>query len=255
MRTDREGSGRGAKQRKLASRRAGCLLGASRGLRKQGHTLRTHMLRGVLICVGTAVAAAAALLPPTAAQAASRNWHGCNRAATTFAANLAGVPAALDANPALRRVFGDQLPSATFSAVSRAYCADFDGDGDVDRAAQYVCCTVSSPSPFVVLRNTGASLRSSTSGSALPSFASAAPAASSSCASPSTRAMTPTAAPRATATARCAGRARASRPPRGSDALRASAERAVLRLAFVGSAHFVVAARSSVVRVRPAVVR
>jgi len=115
------------------------------------------MLRGVLICVGTAVAAAAALLPPTAAQAASRNWHGCNRAATTFAANLAGVPAALDANPALRRVFGDQLPSATFSAVSRAYCADFDGDGDVDRAAQYVCCTVSSPSPFVVLRNTGAS--------------------------------------------------------------------------------------------------
>ena len=115
------------------------------------------MHRGVLVCVGAAAAVGAALLPVTAAQAASRNWHGCNRTATTFVANFAGVPAALDANPGLRRTFGDQLPSATFSAVYRAYCADFDGDGDVDRAAQYACCTVSSPSPVVILRNNGAS--------------------------------------------------------------------------------------------------
>ena len=120
--------------------------------------MRTHMHRGVLVCFGAAAAVGAVLLPVTVAQAAtSRNWHGCNRTATTFAANLAGVPAALDANPGLRRTFGDQLPSATFSAVSRAYCADFDGDGDVDRAAQYACCTVSSPSPVVILRNNGAS--------------------------------------------------------------------------------------------------
>jgi len=72
------------------------------------------MHRGVLVCFGAAAAVGAVLLPVTVAQAAtSRNWHGCNRTATTFAANLAGVPAALDANPGLRRTFGDQLPSAS----------------------------------------------------------------------------------------------------------------------------------------------
>jgi len=119
--------------------------------------MRVHTPRAVLRVVGAAAAVGAALLPVTAAEAASRDWHGCSRTATTVAASLAGVPAALDANPRLRSIFGDQLPSATFHTVYRAYCADFDGDGDVDRAAQYACCTVSSPSPVAILRNNGAS--------------------------------------------------------------------------------------------------
>ena len=117
----------------------------------------SHKPCGSLLLVAAAAVIGALLLPTSAAQAASRNWHGCSKDATKIAADLAGVPAALDANPGLRSIFGDQLPSATFNAVYRAYCADFDGDGDVDRAAQYACCTVSSPSPVVILRNNGAS--------------------------------------------------------------------------------------------------
>jgi len=116
----------------------------------------SHKPCGSLLLVAAAAVIGALLLPTSAAQAASRNWHGCSRTTTTVAANVAGVPAALDANPGLRSIFGDQLPSATFNTVYRAYCADFDGDGDVDRAAQYACCTVSSPSPVVILRNNGA---------------------------------------------------------------------------------------------------
>lgn len=104
---------------------------------------------------GFAVAAAlaSAFLPSGAAEAANRNWHGCSRGATQAAAELAGVPAALDADPRLRNIFGDEPPSRTYNGVRRAYCADFDGDGDIDRAALYACCTVSSPSPVVILRN------------------------------------------------------------------------------------------------------
>ena len=117
-----------------------------------------HETRGPLLLVAAAAAIGALLLPVTAAQAAaSRNWHGCSRTTTTVAANAAGVPAALDANPRLRSIFLDPPPSAEFPTVSGAYCADFDGDGDVDRAAMYSCCTVSSPSPVVILRNNGAS--------------------------------------------------------------------------------------------------
>ena len=94
-----------------------------------------------------------ALLPVAAAEGASRDWHGCGRDATKAAADLAGVPGVLDADPGLGEVFGGGRPSAVYNGVYRAYCADFDGDGDVDRAAQYVCCTVSSPSPVVILRN------------------------------------------------------------------------------------------------------
>jgi hypothetical protein len=100
-----------------------------------------------------AAAALGALALPGGAQAASRNWHGCGKAATQLAANLAGVPAALDADAGLARVFGDERPSVAYGSVYRAFCADFDGDGDLDRAAQYACCTVSSPSPVFILRS------------------------------------------------------------------------------------------------------
>jgi len=93
----------------------------------------------------------------TAADAASRNWHGCGKSSTTAAANLAGVPAVMDADSGLGGVFGQDAPSAIYGPVYRAFCADFDGDGDLDRAAEYVCCTVSSPSPIVILRNSGSS--------------------------------------------------------------------------------------------------
>lgn len=107
------------------------------------------------LTLAAAAAAAGFALPAPASQAASRSWQDCGRAATKAAADGAGVPAALDADPGLRRIFAEPSASTTFDSVDRAYCADFDGDGDLDRAALYTCCTVSSPSPFVILRNRG----------------------------------------------------------------------------------------------------
>lgn len=93
---------------------------------------------------------------PAAAHGASRSWHDCGRAATQTAATQAGLPARLDADGGLARVFDDEKPSTVYTKVTRALCADYDGDGDLDRAALYECCTVSSPGPFAVLRNDGA---------------------------------------------------------------------------------------------------
>ena len=64
-------------------------------------------------------------------------------------------PARMDADPRLQSIFGDDAPSSVLTSVDRSLCADFDGDGDVDRAALYKCCTVSSPSPIAILRNEG----------------------------------------------------------------------------------------------------
>jgi hypothetical protein len=97
------------------------------------------------------------VLPLSAApaDAASRSWSDCGKAATTEAAAQAGLPARMDADPKLRAVFGEQPPSQTYTRATRAFCADFDGDGDVDRLGLYECCTVSSPAPFAILRNDG----------------------------------------------------------------------------------------------------
>lgn len=106
-----------------------------------------------LVPLGAALLAAT-LVAPAAAPAAGRTWKACDRALTTAAAGQAGVPARIDGNPKLKSIFGDDAPSSVLK-LSRSLCADFDGDGDVDRAALYKCCTVSSPSPIVTLRNEG----------------------------------------------------------------------------------------------------
>ncbi len=97
-----------------------------------------------------------ALAAAAPAPAASRQWHACSKAATKAAAEQAGLPARMDADERLRSIFGEQLPSASLTSIGRSLCADYDGDGDVDRLAMYRCCTVSSPAPFAILRNDGA---------------------------------------------------------------------------------------------------
>jgi hypothetical protein len=62
----------------------------------------------------------------------------------------------MDNDPKLQAVFSDTKPSTVYGAPNRALCADYDADGDLDRLAWYRCCTVSSPSPFVIVRNDGA---------------------------------------------------------------------------------------------------
>ena len=59
----------------------------------------------------------------------------------------------MDADPRLREIFGGDAPSTVLKTITRSLCADYDGDGDVDRLALYGCCTVSSPAPFAILRN------------------------------------------------------------------------------------------------------
>ena len=102
-----------------------------------------------------AIALGAPLVMASASPAASRSWTPCSKAMTKAAAGQAGVPARMDADPRLQSIFGDEAPSSMLTAITRSLCADYDGDGDVDRAALYKCCTVSSPSPIVILRNEG----------------------------------------------------------------------------------------------------
>src|SRR3954466_34256 len=107
----------------------------------------------------TAVIAALAVGATLAAAgprpAGSRTWTPCDKALTKAAAGQAGVPARMDGDAGLRRIFGEEAPSSVLKTIATTRCADFDGDGDIDRAALYKCCTVSSPSPVVILRNQG----------------------------------------------------------------------------------------------------
>ena len=63
--------------------------------------------------------------------------------------------AALHRDPGLRGAFGADKPSTIYKRPTTSSCADFDGDGDVDSAQHYQCCTVSSPAPWLVLRRQG----------------------------------------------------------------------------------------------------
>ncbi len=100
------------------------------------------------------VLTATALVAAPSASAATARWWGCANGPSTTAAQAAGLPAALDADPGLREVFGDEAPTSILR-LYRSLCADFDRDGDVDRAVLYACCTVSSPGPYAILRNDG----------------------------------------------------------------------------------------------------
>jgi len=84
--------------------------------------------------------------------AVTAQWWTCGKDASREAAQAAGLPAAIDADPHLRTVFGDAKPTSILR-LYRSYCADFDRDGDVDRAVSYACCTVSSPGPYAILRH------------------------------------------------------------------------------------------------------
>ena len=73
-----------------------------------------------------------AVLAPSAS-AASAKWRTCVKAPAEAAAEAAGLPAAMDADEDLRRIFGEQPPSETF-VLGRALCADYDRDGYGDIA-------------------------------------------------------------------------------------------------------------------------
>jgi hypothetical protein len=92
-----------------------------------------------------------AILAPSA-PAVTAQWWACGKRESAKAAQAAGLPAAMDADPRLQRIFGTEAPSS-IERLYRSYCADFDRDGDVDRAVSYACCTVSSPGPYAILRH------------------------------------------------------------------------------------------------------
>lgn len=103
------------------------------------------LLASMAVLLGCAVAA------PTSS-AATAAWWACEKGASAKAAQAAGLPAAMDADAKLHEVFGTEPPSSILR-LDRSYCADFDRDGDVDRAVSYACCTVSSPGPYAILRH------------------------------------------------------------------------------------------------------
>jgi hypothetical protein len=98
-----------------------------------------------------AVLAGCAIAAPSAS-AVTAQWWACGKDASAKVAQAAGLPAAIDADPKLHDVFGEEKPSSILR-LYRSYCADFDRDGDVDRAVSYACCTVSSPGPYAILRH------------------------------------------------------------------------------------------------------
>jgi hypothetical protein len=109
--------------------------------------VRRALLAGALLLSG-------ALLTAPGARGATA-WTSCSKAQGNTAARAAGLGAALNGDPELRGVFGNETPSSTYKTPTTSLCGDFDGDGDVDRALHYQCCTVSSPAPWVVLRRKG----------------------------------------------------------------------------------------------------
>lgn len=86
------------------------------------------------------------------ADSGGRAWSHCSRAAGDRAAREAGLSRALDNDKMLKRVFVDAKASKVYRRPSTSLCGDFNGDGHLDRAVHYQCCTVSSPAPWVVLR-------------------------------------------------------------------------------------------------------
>ncbi len=106
-------------------------------------------MRVVLVCL--AVLAGAAIAAPTSS-AVTAKWWACGKDGSRKAAQAAGLPGAIDADPHLRDVFSGEKPTSILQ-LYRSYCADFDRDGDVDRAVEYACCTVSSPGPYAILRH------------------------------------------------------------------------------------------------------
>jgi hypothetical protein len=109
-------------------------------------------MRVVLPCL--AVLVAAAIAAPTSS-AVTAKWWPCGKAGTAKAAKAAGLPQAIDADPKLQQVFSGEKPTSILR-LYKSYCADFDRDGDVDRAVSYACCTVSSPGPYAILRHDAA---------------------------------------------------------------------------------------------------
>jgi hypothetical protein len=109
---------------------------------------------GALVLAGVLCATLAA----DAADAASP-WTKCSRIRGDAAARDAGLVAALNTDPNLKRAFAPQRPSDTYRRPSTSLCGDYDGDGITDRAVHYQCCTVSSPAPWVVLKRRGSRWR------------------------------------------------------------------------------------------------
>jgi hypothetical protein len=106
-------------------------------------------MRVLLLCLALLVAAAIAA--PTSS-AVTAKWWPCGKSGTAKAAAAAGLPQAIDADPKLQQIFSGEKPTSILR-LYKSYCADFDRDGDVDRAVDYACCTVSSPSPYAILRH------------------------------------------------------------------------------------------------------
>jgi hypothetical protein len=111
---------------------------------------RTALTFALGLAVGLVVAGNARATTP---------WAKCSIARGNAAAHEAGLVRALDSDRSLKRVFGADRPSETYRRPSTSLCGDFDGDGVIDRAVHYQCCTVSSPAPWVVLRRRGSRWR------------------------------------------------------------------------------------------------
>jgi hypothetical protein len=113
--------------------------------------------RGVrrALLVAATLAAGALVAAPGAHGATA--WKSCSKAQGDVVARQAGLSAALNRDLGLRGAFGKEKPSTVYKKPTTSLCGDFDGDGDVDRALHYQCCTVAAPAPWLVLRRQGTS--------------------------------------------------------------------------------------------------
>jgi hypothetical protein len=110
--------------------------------------------RSLLFMVSTLTSlVAVTLIAPAAAQQRHAAWKKCSIARGDAAAREAGIWRALDHDPTLRSTFSEvRSTRSVYGRPSTSLCGDFNGDGRLDRAVHYQCCTVSSPAPWVVLR-------------------------------------------------------------------------------------------------------